>query len=112
MKLATRLVRCGDPKDPYRALAPPLYQTATFEQPGPDEPGEFDYTRSGNPTRALVEAQLADLEGATAAFAYGSGMAAISALLRLVPAGGEVVAGADLYGGTVRLLSQVAPRQG
>ena len=112
MKLATRLVHCGDPQDPYRALAPPLYQTATFSQPGPDEPGEYDYTRSGNPTRALVEAQLAALEGASAAFAYGSGMAALCALLRLVPAGAEVVAGADLYGGTVRLLSQVAPRQG
>ena len=112
MKLSTRLVRCRDPRDPYRAVAPPLYQTATFHQPGPDEPGEFDYTRSGNPTRRLVEEQLAGLEGARSAFAYASGMAAIAALTRLVPAGGEIVAGADLYGGTIRLLARTAPRQG
>jgi cystathionine beta-lyase len=112
VKPATRLVHCGDPRDPYGAVAPPLYQTATFRQPGIDQPGEYDYTRSGNPTRALLEAQLAALEGGSAACAYGSGMAAIAALTRLVPAGSEIVAGADLYGGTVRLLSQVAPRQG
>jgi cystathionine beta-lyase len=112
VKLATRLVHCRDEKDPYRAVAPPLYQTATFHQPGAGDHGEYDYTRSGNPTRTLVEEQLAALEGGSAAFAYASGMAAIAALTRLVPAGGEVVAGADLYGGTVRLLSQVAPRQG
>jgi cystathionine beta-lyase len=112
VKLATRLVHCGDPRDPYRSVAPPLYQTATFRQASLDDPGEFDYTRSGNPTRSLLEGELAALEGASHAFAYASGMAAIAALLRLVPAGGEVVAGADLYGGTVRLLSRVAPRLG
>jgi cystathionine beta-lyase len=109
---ATRLVRCGDPRDPYRAVAPPLYQTATFRQASLDDPGDYDYTRSGNPTRALLEGELAELEGARRAYAYASGMAALAAVLRLVPTGGEVVAGADLYGGTLRLLGRVAPRLG
>jgi len=112
VKLASSLVHGSEPRDPHRAVAPPLYQTATFRQPGVDEPGEYDYTRSGNPTRTLLETQLATLEGGSGAGAYASGMAAIAALLRLVPEGGEVIASADLYGGTVRLLSQVAPRQG
>jgi len=93
-------------------VAPPLYQTATFRQPSLDEPGDYDYTRSGNPTRTLLEEQLAAVEGGSGACAFASGMAAISALLRLLTAGEEIVAGADLYGGTIRLLAQVAPRQG
>jgi cystathionine beta-lyase len=109
---ATRLVHAHDPRDPYGAVSPPLYQTATFRQPSLDEPGEYDYTRSGNPTRALLERELAALEGGLAACAYASGMAALTALLQLVPTGGEIVAGADLYGGTIRLLAQLAPREG
>jgi cystathionine beta-lyase len=112
MKLATRCVRCRDSRDPYAATVPPIYQTATFLQPSAVAFGEYDYTRSGNPTRTLLEEQMAALEGGRRALAYASGMAAIAALLRLLAAGDEVLAGDDLYGGTVRLLSQVAPRQG
>lgn len=95
--------------DPYEAVSPPLYQTATFGQPSATTNGPYDYTRSGNPTRTQLETQMADLEGADQAFAFASGMAALAAVLRLVGAGNGVVAGDDLYGGTSRLLAQVAP---
>jgi cysteine-S-conjugate beta-lyase len=99
-------------EDPHCSISPPIYQTATFRQPAADEFGEYDYTRSGNPTRSMVERQIARLEGAEYASTFASGMAAISALTRLLEAGEEVIAGDDLYGGTVRLLDQVLPRQG
>src|SRR5436190_1386823 len=74
--------------------------------------GEYDYTRTANPTRAAVERQLARLEGGTRAFAFASGMAAIGAVARLVGSGDEIVAGDDLYGGTFRLLGRVLPPLG
>jgi len=98
--------------DPYNATGPPMYQTATFGQPSATEPGEYDYTRSGNPTRTLLEEHVAKLEKADRALAFASGMAALSNILRVVPSGGHVVAGDDLYGGTSRLLSRVAPELG
>lgn len=112
MKLATRCVQLGRSDDAYGAIVPPIYQTATFEQPTATEFGEFDYTRSGNPTRTLLETQLANLEGAaTHACAFASGMAALTALTRIVKAGEEIIAGDDLYGGTVRLLDRLASHQ-
>ncbi|MGH9880658.1 MAG: trans-sulfuration enzyme family protein, partial [Pyrinomonadaceae bacterium] len=100
------------PDDPYGAVVPPLYQTATFGQPTASEFGEYDYTRTANPTRTLLERQLADLEGGAYGSTFASGMAAITVLTRLVEAGEEIIAGDDLYGGTVRLLEQVRRRQG
>jgi cystathionine beta-lyase len=99
-------------EDPYRAIAPPIYQTATFKQLSATEFGEYDYTRSGNPTRTLLERQLAALEDGAFASAFASGMAAITALTRLLNNGEQIVAGNDLYGGTVRLLEQLRKRQG
>src|SRR5215813_3459604 len=112
MKTATQCVRFDSNGDPHCSISPPIYQTATFRQPSADEFGEYDYTRSGNPTRGLVERQIARLEGAEYACAFASGMAAISALTRFVGVGDEIIAGDDLYGGTVRLLDQILPRQG
>src|SRR5262249_37906611 len=112
MKTATQCVHFDSNDDPHCSISPPIYQTATFRQPSADEFGEYDYTRSGNPTRALVERQVAGLEGPGRGSASASGMAAISALTRLLGAGEELIAGDDLYGGTVRLLDQVLPRQG
>jgi len=112
MKTATQCVRFDSNGDPHCSISPPIYQTATFRQPSADEFGEYDYTRSGNPTRGLVERQIARLEGAEYASAFASGMAAISALTRFVGVGDEIIAGDDLYGGTVRLLDQILPRQG
>jgi cystathionine beta-lyase len=111
MKFSTRCVQLGRADDAHGAIVPPMYQTATFEQPTATEFGEFDYTRSGNPTRSLLEAQLADLEGAGYAFAFTSGMSALTALTRIVKAGEEIIAGDDLYGGTVRLLDRLASHQ-
>ena len=107
MKTSTRCVQLGRGNDQFGAIVPPIYQTATFEQPTATEFGEFDYTRSGNPTRALLEQQLADLEDANHACAFASGMAALTSLTRIVRPGEEIVAGDDLYGGTVRLLDRL-----
>lgn len=112
MKTATRCVHCAGNGDPFNAISPPIYQTATFRQPTASEFGEYDYTRTANPTRTLVEQQLATLEGANHACAFSSGMAAITALTRLLRSGDHIIAGDDLYGGTVRLLDQVLSRAG
>lgn len=112
-RFATRLLRfAAAPDDPHAPVSTPLYQTATFEQPGADELGRYDYSRSGNPTRTVLEDLLAELEGGSRAFAFSSGMAAVSAVLRLVEAGGAIVAADDLYGGSYRLLAGAAERQG
>jgi cysteine-S-conjugate beta-lyase len=112
MKTSTLCVHLPPGDDPHRATAPPIYQTATFRQPGATEFGEYDYSRTANPTRALAEQQVAALEGGAFACAFGSGMAALVAVTRLVKASEEILAGDDLYGGTVRLLSRVAPGLG
>jgi cystathionine beta-lyase len=112
MKTATRCVHPKPGRDPYNAVSPPIYQTAAFRQPNAVEFGEYDYTRTANPTRAQAEEQIAALEGGRFACAFASGMAALSAVTRLVRAGEEILAGDDLYGGTFRLLSRVAPGLG
>ncbi|KAJ1980607.1 cystathionine beta-lyase [Dimargaris verticillata] len=95
-------------KDPYHAASVPIYQTATFKQPGANGSGEYDYSRSGNPTRSHVESHLAKIMHAQRAFVVSSGMTALDAILRLVKAGEHIIAGDDLYGGTNRLLTYVA----
>lgn len=108
MNPATQIVHPrGSEWDPFRALSVPIYQTVSFAQESAVEMGPYDYTRSGNPTRAALESHVAALEGATRAFAFASGMAAITAVTRLAAAGRRVVAGDDLYGGSYRLLSRV-----
>ncbi len=111
MKPATQCVRFGVSTDPWGAVSPPIYQTATFRQPGATEFGDYDYTRTANPTRSLLEQQLANLEGGRYASAFASGMAAITAITRLLNTRDEIIAGDDLYGGTVRLLEQILERQ-
>lgn len=112
MKDATLCVHIDNSGDPYGATSPPIYQTATFRQPSALDFGEYDYTRTANPTRSLVEEQIARLERGTRAFAFASGMAAIGAVARLVSAGEEILAGDDLYGGTFRMLGAVLPPLG
>lgn len=112
-QLATRLAGCQPaPDDPFAATSVPLYQTATFVQKSAEAPGPYDYSRSGNPTRAALESQLAALEGAERALAYGSGMAAVAAVLRTARPERGVLAGSDLYGGSFRYLTQVLPLYG
>ncbi|KAF9298762.1 cystathionine beta-lyase [Linnemannia elongata] len=96
------------PKDNYNAASMPIYQTATFKQSSSTQMGEYDYSRSGNPTRSHVENHLAKIMSAKRAFAVNSGMTALDVITRLVKAGEEVIAGNDLYGGTNRLLSFLA----
>ncbi len=113
MKFATRLVNFpAAPKDPYRPSVTPIYQTSTFERETLDASGEFDYSRSGNPTRAVAERQLASLENGTHAFCFSSGMAAIAAVTGLLRNGDEILSDIDLYGGTCRLFSRVLNRSG
>jgi len=98
------------PNDPYGSTSMPIYQTATFRQPGATEFGEYDYTRSGNPTRAALENQIALLENSPEckSFCFSTGMAAISAVSRLAQAGDEIIISDDSYGGTYRLASKVS----
>lgn len=112
MKTSTLCVHLENETDVYGSVAPPIYQTATFRQPNAVEFGEYDYTRSGNPTRSALENQLAKLEKASFACAFASGMAALAAITRLLQVGDEIIASDDLYGGTVRLLEKILPRQG
>jgi cystathionine beta-lyase len=112
VKTATQCVHFETRRDSFGAISPPIYQTATFRQQTASEFGEYDYTRTANPTRTLVERQLAALEGGSRACAFSSGMAAITALTRLLEVGDHIIAGNDLYGGTVRLLDQVLSRAG
>jgi len=90
----------------------PIFQTATFAQPSATSFGEYDYSRSGNPTRAALEAELAKLESGGRAFAFASGMAAITSLLAWLQPGDRLLAGSDLYGGTIRLIETSLPARG
>ncbi|KAA8517236.1 hypothetical protein F0562_017510 [Nyssa sinensis] len=110
--ISTMLMNFENKFDPYDALSTPLYQTATFKQPSATESGPYDYTRSGNPTRDVLERLLAKLDKADRAFCFTSGMAALAAVTHLVGTGEEIVAGDDIYGGSDRLLSQVIPKTG
>ncbi len=113
MKFASKLVNFNAcPEDPFKPLATPIYQTATFEQEDADQFGRYDYSRSGNPTRSVLEEHIAHLENAERAFCFASGLAAISAVTRLLSAGDEILAGDDLYGGSYRLFSKILNRTG
>jgi cystathionine beta-lyase len=112
-KFATQLVHFeAAPKDPFHPMVTPIYQTATFEQLQADSFGEYDYSRSGNPTRTVLEKQLAVLEHGVRAFCFASGMAAIATVTHLLKAGDEIVADYDLYGGATRLFAKVLNRSG
>ena len=113
MKFASRLVSFDvAPGDPFRPMATPIYQTATFEQEEATAFGPYDYSRSGNPTRTVLEEQVALLENGTRGFCFASGMAAITCITRLLRSGDEIVADSDLYGGTCRLFTRVLDRTG
>ncbi|CAH2354559.1 cystathionine beta-lyase [[Candida] railenensis] len=91
--------------DQYNASVPPLYQSATFKQPSLSNMGEYDYTRSGNPTRTYLQNHLTKIMKANHTFAVTSGMGCLDVITRLLKPGDEVIAGDDLYGGTHRLLT-------
>lgn len=109
----TRAIHVGNPPDPQTgAVVRPIHLAATYVQPGAGEWGEFDYSRSGNPTRKAFETTLASLESGTAALAFSSGMAATHCVAMLLESGDHILAGADMYGGTYRLLHKILSRSG
>jgi cystathionine gamma-lyase len=114
MEFSTRTIHAGQPSDTATgSLIAPIYQTSTFEQEAPGVHLGFDYSRTNNPTRARLEAVLADLEGVSYAAAFASGLAAENAVLQAwLKPGDEIVVPLDVYGGTYRLLNRVYQPQG
>lgn len=108
MHLSTKLIHGGISEDPLTgSVSVPIYQTSTYRQTKLGQPGEFEYSRSGNPTRLALEELIAELEGGVKGFAFGSGLAAIHATLSLFQPGDHLILGDDVYGGTFRLLEKV-----
>ncbi|MEO1252763.1 MAG: cystathionine gamma-synthase [Pseudomonadota bacterium] len=105
---ATRVIHAGQTHDPTTgAVMQPIYQTSTYAQESPGVHKGFVYARGANPTRFAYERCIADLENGTRGFAFASGMAAISTMLELLPAGSHIIAMDDVYGGTFRLFERV-----
>ena len=89
------------------AVNVPIYQTSTYEQQGIGQNKGWEYSRTGNPTRAALEALIAELEGGTHGFAFGSGMAALTAVLTLFKSGDRIIISSNVYGGTFRVLDKI-----
>lgn len=113
MHFETLVIHAGQGPDPaYGAVMTPIYQTSTFAFKGVGQPGKFDYSRSGNPTRAALESCLAALENGTRGFAFGTGQAAEATIIGIFNPGDQLVVHDDIYGGTYRLLSTVLASRG
>ncbi len=113
MQFRTRAIHVGQECDQETgAVVPPIHLASTFVQPGAGDWGQFDYSRSGNPTRKAFETTLACLEGGVGALAFASGMAATHCVTMLLESGDHIVAGSDIYGGTYRLLHKITNRSG
>src|SRR5580700_11303432 len=105
---ATRCIHVGQEPDlESGAVSAPIYPTSTYVQQEIGKNKGYEYARVSNPTRTRLEKNLAALEGGTASRVFGSGMAAINAIMTMLKAGDHVVAGHNLYGGTPRLFNQV-----
>ena len=110
---ATRAIHAGqDPEELTGAVTVPLYQTSTYAQEAIGQHKGFEYARTQNPTRFAWEASIANLEQGNAGFAFGSGMAAVNAVVTLLSAGDHIVCAEDMYGGTFRLFDKVIKRFG
>jgi cystathionine beta-lyase len=113
MKQGTLLIHNGHESDPATgALGVPVFQISTFDQGDLSKEQEFDYARSGNPTRKALETAAAALEGGARGCAFGSGIAAIASVLGIFSAGDHIVAAEDIYGGSYRLLNTFYKRWG
>lgn len=111
--IATRAVHAGHVPDPLSgAVMPPIYQTSTYQQEGIGKHKGYEYGRTQNPTREVLERNVASLEGGTHGFAFGSGLAALDAILKLLSAGDHVVCGSNVYGGSHRLMERIYARFG
>src|SRR5882762_141557 len=110
--LETWTIHAGvDSTDTTGALVPAIHPSVAFARERLDEPGEFTYSRRSNPTRAALEHVLARLHGAQYAAAFGSGMAAVTAVGQLIKAGSHVLLPDDVYGNTHRLYTLILPEQ-
>src|SRR5216110_2861998 len=113
MKQATKFIHAGAEPDPSTgAIMTPIYQTSTYVQEAPGKNKGYEYARSQNPTRKALEDALAIIENAKYGLAFGSGVAATDAVIKLLKPGDEVIAGNDMYGGTFRLFSKVFEKFG
>jgi len=111
MKFDTKVVRAAIKPDPTTgAIVPPLYQTATYVLPEVGRDLGFDYTRSANPTRQVLEENLAAIEGGKYGVCFASGMAAVDSCLKLLKAGDHVVCTDDVYGGVSRHFDNILVR--
>ena len=109
----TRAVHAGHAPDPLAgAVMPPIYQTSTYIQEGIGRHQGYEYARTRNPTREALERNVAALEGGRHGFAFGSGLAALDAVLTLLSAGDHVVCGENVYGGTHRQMTHIWQRLG
>ncbi|WJJ97211.1 cystathionine gamma-synthase [Algibacter luteus] len=108
MKFNTKVIHGGQEHDAaYGAVMPPIYQTSTYAQTTPGGHKGYEYSRTHNPTRNALENALASIENGTYGLAFGSGLAAIDAIIKLLKPGDEVVSTNDLYGGSFRLFTKI-----
>ncbi len=114
MKFNTKAIHGGlkDVDPAYGAVMPPIYQTTTYKQSTPGGHKGFEYSRSGNPTRAALENALASIENGKYGLAFGSGLAAIDAVIKLFKPGDEIISTNDLYGGSYRLFTGIYEKFG
>jgi cystathionine beta-lyase/cystathionine gamma-synthase len=113
MKLATKFVHAGVEPDPSTgAIMTPIFQTSTYVQSAPGQHKGYEYARSQNPTRKALEEALAVIENGKFGLAFGSGVAATDAVIKLLQPGDEVIAGNDMYGGTYRLFTKIFEKFG
>jgi cystathionine gamma-lyase len=113
LKFDTKVVRAGISPDPTTgSILPPIYETATFVLPEVGRDLGFDYTRSSNPTRQVLEDNLAAIDSGQYAVSFASGMSAVDSCFKLLTAGDHIVCGDDVYGGVTRLLDNVTVQQG
>lgn len=113
MKFNTKTIHGGQEHDPaYGAVMPPIYQTSTYAQSTPGGHKGFEYSRTHNPTRKALENAFASIENGNYGLAFGSGLAAIDAVIKLLNPGDEVISTNDLYGGTYRLFKHVFEKFG
>ncbi|MBO0341883.1 MAG: cystathionine gamma-synthase [Bacteroidota bacterium] len=113
LKFNSKAIHGGQQPDAaYGAVMPPIYQTSTYAQPTPGGHKGYEYSRGANPTRTALENALASLENGHFGMAFGSGMAAIDAVMKLLNPGDEVICTSDLYGGSYRLFKKVYEKYG
>jgi|TARA_B110000444_G_scaffold25033_1_gene20735 cystathionine gamma-lyase len=113
MKFNTKTIHGGQIEEKgYGAVMPPIYQTSTYSQKSPGDHKGYEYSRTHNPTRSALEKSLASIEGGGFGLAFGSGLAAIDAVLKLLSPGDEVISTNDLYGGSYRLFTKIFEKYG